>query len=110
MSVELLYNALTAAKSRSLADGRWWRWTKYELRDDYLRPAPDSRLHSYDPEKLWLRTRPVGRSSAQKKNNLTPYGSLLEMLRSLRYVENDEFSPASLDMFRGPLTDDSKRA
>jgi hypothetical protein len=110
VSVELLDNALTAVKSRNLARGRWWRWTKYELRDGYLRPAPGSRLHSYDPWKLWLRTRPVGRSSAQKEKNQTPYGSLLEMLMSLSYVDNDEFTPATVDMPAGPLADDSEKA
>jgi hypothetical protein len=32
------------------------------------------------------------------------------MLRSLRYVNNDEFTPATVDMLAGPLTEDSKRA
>jgi len=108
--LQLQDNALTAAKSRGLAVGRWWRWSKYELRGGYLRPAPTARLHFYDPRKLWLRTRPVGRSSAQKGKSLTPYGSLLEMLRSLKYIDNDEFTPADVDMLTGPLTDDSEKA
>ena len=32
------------------------------------------------------------------------------MLRSLKYIDNDEFTPADVDMLTGPLTDDSEKA
>ena len=103
--MQLPDNALTG-KSRGLAGGRWWRWTKYQLLEGCLRPAPDAVLRCYDP----FGTRPAGRSSAQAGKNSTPYLSLLEMLRSLKYVDNEDFSPAEIGMPAGRLTAESEQA
>jgi hypothetical protein len=86
LSMQLQDNALTDPKplSRSLAVGRWWRWSRYELRDGYIRPAPGVRLSVYDPWKRWLDNRPLGRRS----DDGTPYRALLNMLRSLEYRQN----------------------
>ena len=117
MSMQSQDNALTksTSKSRALATGRWWRWTKYELRDGYLRPAPGARLHIYDPWKLWLQTRPVGRRSDQTDHEGgTPYRALLEMLNKLEYQRDadgsPEFKPAQLDGLFGVLTPASEQA
>ena len=29
--------------------GQWWKFTRYELKDGYIRPAPDATLSAYDP-------------------------------------------------------------
>jgi hypothetical protein len=113
--MQLRDNALTRSrsKSRGLAAGRWWRWTRYELRDGYLRPAPGARLRVYDPWKLWLKTRPVARRSDQEDHGGTPYRALLEMLHKLEYRKDSgkvpEFTPAQVDMLIGPLTADSEQ-
>lgn len=33
----------------SLTTGRWWRFSKYEVRDGYIRPARGANLETYDP-------------------------------------------------------------
>ena len=101
------------SKSRGLTAGRWWRWTRYELCNNYIRPARGARLRVYDPWKLWLKTRPVGRRSDQGDHGSTPYRALLAMLHKLEYRENAddpaEFTPAQVDMLIGPLTADSEQ-
>lgn len=112
LSMQLRDNALTNIKprSRNLAVGRWWRWSRYELRDGYIRPAPGARLRVYDPWKRWLDNRPLGRRS----DHGTPYRALLNMLRSLEYRQNSgdeiEFKPDQTDMLPGPLSSDSEQA
>ncbi len=113
--MQLLDNALTqAAPRRGLSAGRWWRFNRYELRDGCLRPARGARLSVYDPWKLWLSTRPVGRRSGQRERGPTPYRELLEVLSRLEYRKDlddaPEFTPAEVDMLAGPLTTDSEQA
>ena len=39
-------------KTRQTLDpfvGQWWRFTRYELKDGYIRPTPDAELSAYDP-------------------------------------------------------------
>jgi hypothetical protein len=110
--MQLPDNALTNPKSRSrnIAVGRWWRWSRYELRDGYIRPAPGARLSVYDPWKRWLDNRPLGRRS----DDGTPYRALLNMLRSLEYRQNSgdeiELKPGETDMLLGRLSADSEQA
>lgn len=115
LSMQLPDNALTQprSKSRKLAAGRWWRWSRYELRDGNIRPAPSARLRTYDPWKLWLNTRPVGRRSDQSAQGTTPYRALVDMLNKLEYRKNadgsPDFMPAQVDMLAAPLTADSEQ-
>jgi hypothetical protein len=112
-SMQLPDNALTQneTRNRSLAAGRWWRWSRYELRDGYLRPARGAQLRVYDPWKQWLDTRPVGRRSDRKDRGSTPYQALLEMLHQLQYQSDDppDFTPAEVDMLAAPLTAGSEQ-
>jgi hypothetical protein len=95
-----------------LAAGWWWRFSRYEIRDGYIRPAPNARLRRYDPWKIWVETRPVGRRSDGAEPGPTPYRALLEMIKALEYrVVGDgspDFTPAQADMLVGPLTEDSE--
>jgi len=59
-----------------LGGGTWWRFSRYELRDGYVRPADGSRLRRYDP---WQEYR-KGRSSGGP----SPHESLLDLLASLQ--------------------------
>src|SRR5215472_17189386 len=95
VSMQLQDNALTHTNlgSRNLASGRWWRWSHYELRDGYIRAVAGARLRTYDPWKLWLETRSVGRRSDQG----TPYRTLLEVLGQLEYQDDHKFTPASAE-------------
>jgi len=114
--MELPDDALTRSKTKSwgLMAGRWWRWTRYELRDGCICPAPKAQLRVYDPWKLWLKTRPIGRRSYQEDQSRTPYRALLEMLRKLEYrrdsAEPPELSPAEFDLPGATLTSESERA
>jgi hypothetical protein len=116
--VESQDNALTPAKApklktRGLATGSWWRFSRYEIRDGYIKPAPEARLHRYDPWQLWARTRPVGRRSDNGDPGPTPYRALLEMLKALRYRDGGDglpdFTPAQADMLAGALTEQSEQ-
>ena len=113
--MQLPDNAMTESrsKSRNLAAGRWWRWSRYELRDGYIRPTSGARLRVYDPWKLWLNTRPVGRRSDQGVRGTTPYRALLDMLSKLEYRKDADgsppFTPAQVDMLAAPLTVDSEQ-
>ena len=118
MSVESQDNALTDASpvksnARALAAGSWWRFSRYEIRDGYIRPAPGARLRRYDPWKRWHKTRAVNRRSDGSVRGATPYRELLEMLNKLEYrsvgADSPEFTPAQVDMLAGPLTADSEQ-
>ncbi len=37
------------AKPLNVAAGSWWRFSRYEVRDNYIRPAPGAKLEEYDP-------------------------------------------------------------
>ncbi|MGD0076084.1 MAG: hypothetical protein ABSD31_17345 [Candidatus Binataceae bacterium] len=114
--MELSDNALTnaAPKSRGLAASRWWRWTRYELREGCICPAPGAKFRPYDPWKLWRKTRPVGRRSDSGAQGATPYRALLEMLRKLEYRGNTgdapRFPPLETDALPAPLTAESEQA
>lgn len=90
----------SASKSHGLGDSHWWRWTRYEIRDRCIRPAPGAKLRRYDPWKLWLKTRPIGRRSDFAGEAPTPYRALLEMLRTLEYPS--EYRLHSKDAPRHP--------
>ena len=117
-SVESQDNALTDASpvksnARALATGSWWRFSRYEIRDGYIRPALGARLRRYDPWKRWLKTRAVSRRSDGSVRGATPYRELLELLNKLEYrsvgADSPEFTPAQVDMLAGPLTADSEQ-
>jgi hypothetical protein len=99
-------------KDLSLATGHWWRWTRYQIRGGYIRPARSAQLRVYDPWKLWLATRPLARSSNQRGSNETPYQSLLALLRELEYRPPGnaplDFKPGEVDLMPVPLTADSE--
>jgi hypothetical protein len=100
------------SKSKELTSGRWWRWTRYEVRAGSICPAPDAKLRVYDPWQKWQETRPVGRRAYQANDaKATPYDALFNMLRQLAYEKGVEadFKPAETDMLVGPLTADSEQ-
>ena len=68
-------SARTARTSES-GPAKWWRFSRYELRDGYLRPAPKARLEAYDP---W-----AGYQAARLKGKTEPpYRALLALLDRL---------------------------
>ncbi len=99
-------------KDLNVVTGGWWRWTRYEIRDGCIRPAPGSRLESYDPRDIWLRTRPPAKSSNQRRSGEPPYQSLLRLLGELEYRRPGDaqldFTPAQVDRLLAPLTDESE--
>jgi len=92
--------------------GRWWRWSRYAIRDGYIRPAVGARLETYDPQDIWLSTRPLAKSSNQRRSGEPPYQSLLRLLKELEYRrpadEPLDFTPAEVDLLLAPLTDESE--
>src|SRR4051812_9704500 len=55
----------------------WWRFSQYELRDGYIRPAPGAALGTFDPWAHYHAARD-GRGTGQP-----PYVSLLNLLDTL---------------------------
>ena len=51
--------------------GQWWRFTRYELKDGYIRPAPDATLSAYD---LWSEPSPGADTAYELLANLVPRG------------------------------------
>ena len=96
----------------NLVTGGWWRWTRYEIRDGCIRPAPGARLESYDPREIWLRTRPPAKSSNQGRSGEPPYQSLLRLLGELEYRRPGDaaldFTPAEVDFLLAPLSEESE--
>src|SRR5882672_9075408 len=61
-----------------IASGAWWRFSRYELEDGYLRPARAAKLEAYDPwAEYW-------RSSEERL--APPYESLLALLGTLKWT------------------------
>lgn len=61
--------------SSNIIVGRWWRFTDYEVRDGYIRPAPGSELNVYDPFEEFERAGHARREHGQRP----PYQSLLNL-------------------------------
>lgn len=53
----------------------WWRFSRYELRDDFLRPAPGATLQSYVPWDLHQESR-----QSEKRGHQSPYQELAALL------------------------------
>ena len=51
--------------------GQWWKFTRYELKDGYIRPAPDATLSAYDP---WSEPPPRANTAYASLANLVPRG------------------------------------
>ena len=51
--------------------GQWWKFTRYELKDGYIRPAPDATLSEYDP---WSEPPPGADTAYASLANLVPRG------------------------------------
>ena len=49
--------------------GQWWKFTRYELKDGYIRPAPDATLSAYDP---WSEPPPGADTAYASLANLVP--------------------------------------
>ena len=115
-SVESQDNALTDASpvkynARALATGSWWRLSRYEIRDGYIRPALGARLRRYNPWKRWLDTRRKSTIDGSVRG-ATPYGELLELLddwSTEAWSGLTRVAPAQVDMLAGPLTADSEQ-
>ena len=112
LSITDITRTMKIKKDLNVVTGGWWRWTRYEIRDGYIRPAPGSRLESYDPRDIWLSTRPPAKSSNQRRSGEPPYQSLLRLLGELEYRRPGDapldFKPAQVDLLLAPLTDESE--
>lgn len=57
--------------------GAWWKFSKYEIADGYIGPAPDAELEEYDPWQRYLEAR------ATRKDRDPPYRALLALVEHL---------------------------
>lgn len=78
----LLYHLICMAKSHDkhptphfFAD-RWYRFNRYEIKGDYIRPAAGAELISYEPWKIF-------RSPEGKEGIKQPYEPLLQLARNI---------------------------
>jgi hypothetical protein len=69
--------------------GGWWRFSKYELRDGYIRPAPKAQLEIYDPWAAYQSSWEYDPESAtpyiEQRTSAPPYQSLLALLQEFRF-------------------------
>ena len=63
---------------QELTQGRWWRFTRYEVRDDFIRPAQGAQLLEWNPWTDHLKL--AGEAGLVQP----PYLSLLRLLEKLR--------------------------
>jgi hypothetical protein len=68
---------------KGVLSGNWWRFDRYELKDEYIRPVAGSPLRSYEP---WNSYKPPRGKETRKQ----PYHSLLELVRNLDSGELDQ--------------------
>jgi transposase len=61
------------------AQGKWWRFDRYEIKAGSIQPAADARLHWYDPWDKFIKTR--------SSNDIQPpYQSLLKLGAQLKFT------------------------
>lgn len=60
--------------------GRWWRFDRYELRDQRIVPAEGAQLSQYDPWEAYRE------SASRRAAGASPYDSLLELVGAVSYV------------------------
>lgn len=70
--------ARKASEPFGVAAGFWWRFSRYELRGEYLRPAPGATFTWYDPWEAYRAARTQGIGA-----DTLPYQSLLNLLEEL---------------------------
>src|SRR5262245_9324389 len=63
--------------------GKWVRYSKYEIRAGYIRPAARATIEEYDP---WADYQ----AASATRQGQPPYQSLLELVRTLRLFSNAE--------------------
>ena len=72
-------NAAGARQPFDVAEGRWWRFDHYQVRDGCVRPAPAARLVPYDP---WDQYRAARDATARID---PPYASLVALAGTLAH-------------------------
>src|SRR6266540_6845331 len=75
-----MHRTMSEIKITFPAGALWWRFDRYELRDDYIRPAAGARLEEYDP---WL---PHNLLRGGEPDGEAPYASLPALLEALEVM------------------------
>jgi hypothetical protein len=77
----------------------WWRFSRYEIKDGYIRPALDAELVSYDPwvdyRDSWVFDPDSATPLQEKRKNKPPYISLLNLLDEIRFSPLGGLTPES---------------
>lgn len=73
---------------RNVTEGKWWHFTRYEIRSECIVPAKGARLVKYDPWERYRRARRRGRGHP------ADYEELANLLVELRRVYEQRMSPA----------------
>ncbi len=85
----------------SVYQGYWWRFSKYELRDGYIRPAPKAELEEYDPWAAYHASWNYDPDSAtpyvEQRTSAPPYQSLLTLFHEFRFDALGEPDPESVE-------------
>lgn len=64
-----------------LASTTWWRFTRYEIRDGYIRPAPTAKLETYDP---WEEYRAARLTPSKELSQLVPYWNFIALFSRMK--------------------------
>ena len=102
--------------------GRWGRFTRYELRDGYIRPAPDAIFEWYDPWEVYRKSWDKEALDSDRENYIAisdlrkrgqSYHSLLHLLKKLRFIPTPHgriafFNPESQHGHRYELAPESE--
>ena len=85
----------------SVYQGNWWRFSKYELRDGDIRPAPKAELEVYDPWAAYHASWDYDPDSAtpfsEQRASAPPYQSLLTLFHEFRFDAMGEPDPESVE-------------
>ncbi len=72
-------------------EGEWWRFDRYDIRNGYIRPAPRATLARWQPLDDFQVIR------AGRKEQDSPYQSLLRLVNGLRWDANARLTPESTE-------------
>ena len=70
--------------SARASQGPWWRFSRYEIENGYIRPAAHARIEHYDPWETFRDSRNLTVGQAPIANQ-PPYQSLMQLAQGLEY-------------------------
>lgn len=70
---------------------QWWRWSRYEIRDGFIRPSPGGTLRRYDPWANYWRA-----ADGRARDLRAPYQLLVDLLATIERegrIDDEQLGP-----------------